>query len=133
MILGKEEIFGTRPLLYQQRSSFFSVKDLEVDVENELIANTDQSLSRKICDLPSGSPHYVAPTSSSLARGKSVNSASGLSSRDAHSSRVINQQIHLNQLRIKQKEQLRPFFLAKSKFLVKENKEPKKLNKPKVT
>jgi hypothetical protein len=138
MILGKEETFGMRPFLYHQKSSFFSVKDREaaLDQNNNNInssSNEPIALSKKSSDLAEGRPHYVAPTTSSLARSKSIISTSCLSSQGMGWSRVINhQQIHVNQLRKRQREQLKPFFLAKSKFLVKEPSSKAEMRREKV-
>lgn len=118
MIIGKDESLE-KPFLFYQNSSFFSVNKYppDEDLQQEEMKKAD-------------GPHYVTQTTSSMARSKilgtTLKTTVSIPKIGYNWPKFINQQIHLNSLKQKQQEQLKPFFLTKSKFPVKKSNESKR-------
>ena len=120
MIIGKDEMLE-RPCLYHHRSSFFSLNELNYEGGDEYTQVTfsdEKKLIPPIITSTFQKPqqlHMVSNFSDKLGPVKSW-------------PKIVNEKIYINQLRKQQTEQLKPFFLAKSKFLSKiiAKKVPKK-------
>lgn len=116
MIIGKDESLE-KPFLFYQNSSFFSVNKYPPDEDLQ------EEMKRE-------DPHYITPTTSSIARSKALGSTLkatvSIPKIGYNWPKFINQQVHLNSLKKKQQEQLKPFFLTKSKFPVKKSNDSKK-------
>ena len=119
MIFGKNEsVRVARPFLYNQKSSFFSLTDL----------TAENARSRSRSKTPTtlrDATTYQTPTKSSLARSKTITSTLSIPQAEPYWPRHLNEHLHINTLKKKQTEQLKPFFLAKSKFLMNVSRDPK--------
>ncbi len=121
MIIGKNETnqCSIRPFLYHQKSSFFSLEDFINNNDNETSEAVNEERPSKTM-IP---PIVVANSVKTLPQ------LSNSSDRNRESlisdwPRIINEQIHLNYLKKQQAEQLKPFFLTKSKFVSKKGRTP---------
>ncbi len=132
MIIGKNETpeVNIRPFLYHQKSSFFSLEDF-ISQNNE-IYETPSMLSE---DKPSKTIVPPIVTTNTITTLPQLSSCSDRNREGLISDwpRIVNEQIHLIYLKKQQTEQLKPFFLTKSKFLSRIAKGPSNpISRPKA-